>query len=195
MCVCVCVFLQVRILDPQVLFLLQGRILDPQGRPVMMRWELPLMEAHAAALLEGVERGVERPPLEAVERPPLEAVERPPLEAVERPPLEAVERDPLERDPLERELGKGDVLDVRPPLESPPLESPPFERAVGRGRDGLDVLNIGFGLGLFDEAVRRRHTPRSHTIVEAHADVLRHPKIFIPNINPKEAHVVTAVCP
>ena len=109
-----------------------------------------------------------------MERPPLESVERPPLESVERPPLESVERPPLERDPSERELGKGDVLDVRPPLESPPLERLPSERAVGR--DGLDVLNIGFGLGLFDEAVRRRHTPRSHTIVEAHPDVLRHPR-------------------
>lgn len=38
---------------------------------------------------------------------------------------------------------------------------------TGRG----DVLNIGFGLGIIDEAIQRLR-PRSHTIVEAHPDVL-----------------------
>ena len=37
---------------------------------------------------------------------------------------------------------------------------------------GGDVLNIGFGLGLVDSAIQS-HNPRSHTIVEAHPDVLR----------------------
>ncbi|CAK0737367.1 hypothetical protein CVIRNUC_000900 [Coccomyxa viridis] len=35
---------------------------------------------------------------------------------------------------------------------------------------GGDVLNVGFGMGLIDEAIQRRR-PRSHTIVEAHPDV------------------------
>ncbi|BDA44371.1 Protein arginine N-methyltransferase 2 [Coccomyxa sp. Obi] len=35
---------------------------------------------------------------------------------------------------------------------------------------GGDVLNVGFGLGLVDEAIQRR-SPRSHIIVEAHPDV------------------------
>lgn len=34
------------------------------------------------------------------------------------------------------------------------------------------VLNVGFGLGLVDSAIQT-HNPRSHTIVEAHPDVLR----------------------
>mmetsp|Transcript_3908 Transcript_3908/g.7890 ORF Transcript_3908/g.7890 Transcript_3908/m.7890 type:complete len:562 (+) Transcript_3908:80-1765(+) len=37
---------------------------------------------------------------------------------------------------------------------------------------GLDVLNIGFGLGLIDGFFQQR-APRSHTIVEAHPDVLK----------------------
>ena len=38
---------------------------------------------------------------------------------------------------------------------------------------GADVLNIGFGLGLIDDALQARPggPPRSHTIVEAHPDV------------------------
>eukprot|EP00884_Botryococcus_braunii_P018060 jgi/Botrbrau1/4938/Bobra.0122s0020.1 len=35
---------------------------------------------------------------------------------------------------------------------------------------GGDVLNVGFGLGLVDQAIQQRN-PRSHTIVEAHPDV------------------------
>mmetsp|Transcript_1768 Transcript_1768/g.4461 ORF Transcript_1768/g.4461 Transcript_1768/m.4461 type:complete len:344 (+) Transcript_1768:49-1080(+) len=38
---------------------------------------------------------------------------------------------------------------------------------------GGDVLNVGFGLGLVDEAIQR-HRPRSHTIIEAHPDVYKH---------------------
>jgi protein arginine N-methyltransferase 2 len=38
---------------------------------------------------------------------------------------------------------------------------------------GGDVLNVGFGLGIIDEAIQRRG-PRSHTIVEAHPDVYQH---------------------
>lgn len=37
-------------------------------------------------------------------------------------------------------------------------------------RPGLDVLNIGFGLGLVDEALQKL-SPRTHTIIEAHPDV------------------------
>ncbi|GBF88061.1 arginine N-methyltransferase [Raphidocelis subcapitata] len=35
---------------------------------------------------------------------------------------------------------------------------------------GGDILNVGFGLGLVDEEIQK-HSPRSHTIVEAHPDV------------------------
>merc|ERR1712014_240081 len=38
---------------------------------------------------------------------------------------------------------------------------------------GCDILNIGFGLGLVDNAIQKRK-PRSHTIVEAHPDVQQH---------------------
>eukprot|EP00312_Isochrysidales_sp_CCMP1244_P042076 CAMPEP_0202755546 /NCGR_PEP_ID=MMETSP1388-20130828/15077_1 /ASSEMBLY_ACC=CAM_ASM_000864 /TAXON_ID=37098 /ORGANISM="Isochrysis sp, Strain CCMP1244" /LENGTH=284 /DNA_ID=CAMNT_0049423361 /DNA_START=128 /DNA_END=983 /DNA_ORIENTATION=- len=69
------------------------RITDATGKAVMMRWEEPLMRAHAAALCCG----------------------------------------------------------------APSLS-------------GSDVLNIGFGMGLFDEAAQALE-PRSHTIVEAHPDV------------------------
>jgi len=37
---------------------------------------------------------------------------------------------------------------------------------------GGDVLNVGFGLGLVDTAIQSNN-PRSHTIIEAHPDVLR----------------------
>ncbi|CAG8472499.1 17534_t:CDS:2 [Acaulospora colombiana] len=40
-------------------------------------------------------------------------------------------------------------------------------------REGLDILNIGFGLGLVDTAIEE-YKPRSHTIVEAHPDVYNH---------------------
>lgn len=36
---------------------------------------------------------------------------------------------------------------------------------------GGDVLNVGFGLGLVDAAIQSNQ-PASHTIVEAHPDVL-----------------------
>jgi len=38
---------------------------------------------------------------------------------------------------------------------------------------GLDVLNVGFGLGLIDEELQR-HAPKTHTIIEAHPDVYAH---------------------
>lgn len=70
----------------------KGRLLDGEGRPVMMDWEQPLMEAHAHALLAAA--------------------------------------------------------------------------------DGTEtVLNIGYGLGLVDTALQARR-PASHTIIEAHPDVL-----------------------
>ncbi|PRP78241.1 arginine N-methyltransferase 2 [Planoprotostelium fungivorum] len=37
-------------------------------------------------------------------------------------------------------------------------------------RDGMHVMNVGFGLGLVDEALQK-YKPASHTIVEAHPDV------------------------
>ena len=38
---------------------------------------------------------------------------------------------------------------------------------------GGDVLNVGFGLGIIDAAIQR-HSPRSHTIIEAHPDVYQY---------------------
>jgi protein arginine N-methyltransferase 2 len=40
-------------------------------------------------------------------------------------------------------------------------------------KEGLSVLNIGFGLGLMDEALQK-YKPAHHTIVEAHPDVYKH---------------------
>ncbi|KAL6043942.1 Arginine N-methyltransferase 2 [Balamuthia mandrillaris] len=40
-------------------------------------------------------------------------------------------------------------------------------------REGLDVLNVGFGLGIIDELLQERK-PRRHVIIEAHADVYAH---------------------
>ena len=37
---------------------------------------------------------------------------------------------------------------------------------------GGDVLNVGFGLGLVDRAIQSNQ-PTSHTIIEAHPDVLQ----------------------
>ena len=37
--------------------------------------------------------------------------------------------------------------------------------------EGRDVLNVGFGMGIVDGAIQRRN-PRTHTIVEAHPQVL-----------------------
>jgi len=39
-------------------------------------------------------------------------------------------------------------------------------------KEGLDVLNIGFGMGIVDTAIQNRK-PRTHTIVEAHGGVLK----------------------
>lgn len=35
------------------------------------------------------------------------------------------------------------------------------------------MLNVGFGLGIIDSAIQA-HSPRSHTIIEAHPDVYAH---------------------
>ncbi|KAI9140080.1 S-adenosyl-L-methionine-dependent methyltransferase [Paraphysoderma sedebokerense] len=40
-------------------------------------------------------------------------------------------------------------------------------------REGLDVLNIGFGLGIID-AYLQKSKPSTHTIIEAHPDVYAH---------------------
>ncbi|EGF79789.1 hypothetical protein BATDEDRAFT_19880 [Batrachochytrium dendrobatidis JAM81] len=40
-------------------------------------------------------------------------------------------------------------------------------------KPGLDVLNVGFGLGIIDEYLQELH-PASHTIIEAHPDVYQH---------------------
>jgi len=40
-------------------------------------------------------------------------------------------------------------------------------------KEGLSVLNVGFGLGLMDEALQK-YKPAHHTIVEAHPDVYKH---------------------
>ncbi|KAK9711858.1 Arginine N-methyltransferase 2 [Basidiobolus ranarum] len=39
--------------------------------------------------------------------------------------------------------------------------------------EGLDVLNVGFGLGLIDDEIQK-YKPRTHTIIEAHPDVYAH---------------------
>ncbi|CAG8457816.1 9809_t:CDS:2 [Paraglomus occultum] len=39
--------------------------------------------------------------------------------------------------------------------------------------EGLDILNVGFGLGLIDSYIQS-YKPRSHTIIEAHPDVYAH---------------------
>ena len=53
--------------------------------------------------------------------------------------------------------------------------------------EDADVLNIGFGLGLVDGYLQKRR-PRSHTIIEAHPDViaeirrrgwLNRPRVFV----------------
>lgn len=38
--------------------------------------------------------------------------------------------------------------------------------------EGLDVLNVGFGMGIIDSMLQEKK-PRSHTIIEAHPDVYR----------------------
>ncbi|CAG8690832.1 4996_t:CDS:2, partial [Cetraspora pellucida] len=40
-------------------------------------------------------------------------------------------------------------------------------------REDLDILNVGFGLGLVDTAIQK-YKPRTHTIIEAHPDVYKH---------------------
>jgi type IV protein arginine methyltransferase len=40
-------------------------------------------------------------------------------------------------------------------------------------KEGLDILNVGFGLGLIDSYIQL-YKPRSHTIIEAHPDVYAH---------------------
>lgn len=42
-------------------------------------------------------------------------------------------------------------------------------------KNGGDILNIGFGLGLVDTFIEE-HNPKSHTVIECHPDVLRYMK-------------------
>jgi protein arginine N-methyltransferase 2 len=42
-------------------------------------------------------------------------------------------------------------------------------------KEGLDVLNVGFGLGLIDMELQK-YKPRNHYIIEAHPDVYAHMK-------------------
>lgn len=37
-------------------------------------------------------------------------------------------------------------------------------------KEGLNILNVGFGLGIIDEEIQKRK-PKTHTIIEAHPDV------------------------
>ena len=37
---------------------------------------------------------------------------------------------------------------------------------------GLHVLNVGFGMGIIDTFIQENHAPASHTIIEAHPDVV-----------------------
>eukprot|EP00955_Chlamydomonas_euryale_P074929 362174-Chlamydomonas_euryale.AAC.1 len=54
-------------------------------------------------------------------------------------------------------------------------EGPLMERHANLlcGTGGRDVMNVGFGLGLVDEAIQARR-PNSHIIIEAHPDVYAH---------------------
>lgn len=60
-------------------------------------------------------------------------------------------------------------------------ESPLMERHADilfsggkQGKErGLDILNVGFGLGIVDTEIERRK-PRTHTIIEGHKDVYKH---------------------
>jgi len=54
-------------------------------------------------------------------------------------------------------------------------EAPIMERTakILCPKEGLSVLNVGFGLGLMDEALQK-YKPAHHTIVEAHPDVYKH---------------------
>lgn len=46
------------------------------------------------------------------------------------------------------------------------------ETICQQGKEGLDILNVGFGLGIIDTAIQS-YSPRTHTIIEAHPDVYR----------------------
>lgn len=54
---------------------------------------------------------------------------------------------------------------------------------------GGDVLNVGFGLGLVDMAIQSKN-PRSHTIIEAHPDVLRK----VSHTNPLAVYALHTFC-
>ena len=46
------------------------------------------------------------------------------------------------------------------------------------------MLNVGFGLGLVDRAIQS-NSPASHTIIEAHPDVLRKVgRMLLPSVLP-----------
>ena len=42
------------------------------------------------------------------------------------------------------------------------------------GEEGFSVLNVGFGLGIVDEQLRKYGKPKRHVIIEPHPDVLEH---------------------
>lgn len=52
--------------------------------------------------------------------------------------------------------------------EKPLMEA--HARAVCNGGESGHILNVGFGMGLVDEAIQK-YKPASHTIIEAHPDV------------------------
>jgi len=52
--------------------------------------------------------------------------------------------------------------------EKPLMEA--HARAVCSGGESGHILNVGFGMGLVDEAIQK-YKPASHTIIEAHPDV------------------------
>lgn len=55
-------------------------------------------------------------------------------------------------------------------------------------KTGLRVLNIGFGMGIFDSFVQNKHEPVEHHIVEAHPDVLASMKAKGWDVNDSEKY-------
>eukprot|EP00469_Lotharella_globosa_P004805 CAMPEP_0167794384 /NCGR_PEP_ID=MMETSP0111_2-20121227/13774_1 /TAXON_ID=91324 /ORGANISM="Lotharella globosa, Strain CCCM811" /LENGTH=366 /DNA_ID=CAMNT_0007687783 /DNA_START=26 /DNA_END=1126 /DNA_ORIENTATION=+ len=68
---------------------------------------------------------------------------------------------------------EGKLLDSADDAVMMEWETPLMEAHAGVlcPKEGLDVLNIGFGMGIVDTALQKRK-PKSHTIVEAHGGVL-----------------------
>ncbi|KAJ3326613.1 hypothetical protein HDU76_012773 [Blyttiomyces sp. JEL0837] len=75
---------------------------------------------------------------------------------------------------MKLEFSEGKLLDSEANGVMMGWEAPLMKRhaEVIAPREGLDVLNVGFGLGLIDTYLQELK-PASHTIIEAHPDVYR----------------------